>query len=416
MTPLRPGSPLRSRLVLALLTLPGLAGCPKGSQGAAPDAGSVISATSASAATAKDASAPSAGKGAGARAQKTALTPEQRKAVLAALDAGRKKTRAKDYAGAMSDFDRALAASPDDGRVLAELGYAAMLAGDNTRAAAANRRALTVVHDKKLRAQVLYNEGRVAEAQGDKEASRKAYAESLALRDNAEVRRRLTTAGGATLPPMPCPAGAATPEALCTCLEGDKTDLLGMPGDPPVCKVMPESLALGTPRLSLMKFGAEEQPGELAFLLLARDGGTLHVVANLGISYEPGAFGVHNEASVGKASTKAFGKRSVVVVTSAQDNADQNLAGLELCTENEQRETVCALGEGARTTRCVTVTVSSEGGCGPGVEAEDDEARAMIAEAKKSWSRSKQTSRWTVQDDGALVVSTDGKTVSYPLF
>lgn len=411
--------PRRSRSVLALFALPLLAlltGCPKGTDGAAPDAGSASSATSTSAAKAGDAGPSSASKDAGAKAAKTTLTPEQRKTVLAALDAGRKKTRAKDYKGAIADFDRALAVSPDDGRVLAELGYAAMLDGNHARASAADKRALTTVHDKSLRAQVLYNEGRIAEAKGDKEASRKAYADSLALRENAEVRRRLTAAGGATAPAMPCPAGASTPEALCTCLLDDKTELLGMKGAQPVCKVMPESLTLGVPRLSLMKVGADQEPGELAFLLLARDSGVLRVVAELGISYEPGAFGVHNEASVGKASTKTFGKRSVVVVTSAQDNSDQNLAGLELCTEKEQLETVCALGEGKSLTRCVTVTVSSEGGCGPGVEPDDDESKAMVAEAKKSWITSKKTSTWTVQDDGALVVTTDGKTVTYPLF
>lgn len=404
----------RPLVALAALALAVLAGCPKGSEGGGTDAGAPDA--TASAGKPVDAGAALAAKDAGAKAQKPALTADQRKTVLAALDAGRKKTRAKDYKGALADFDRALAIAPDDGRVLAEVGYAAMLAGDNARASAANKRALANVHDKNLRAQVLYNEGRVAEAKGDKPAACKVYAESLALRENAEVRKRLTAAGGATVPPMPCPAGAPTPEALCTCLLDDKTDYLGMKSDKPVCKVIPESLALGTPRLSVMKVGAEDLPGELAYLLLARDGGTLRVVAELGISYEPGAFGVHNEAKVGTGVAKTFGKRSVVVVTSAQDNADQNLAGLELCTENEQRETVCALGEGAKPTRCVTVTVSSEGGCGPGVEPDDESSKAMVAEAKKNWSTSSTKSTWTVQDDGALVVTTDGKTLTYPLF
>jgi tetratricopeptide (TPR) repeat protein len=422
--------PSRALRFASLVSLAALAlvstGCPDkretpaatASSSAAGDAGAAVKAGE----KAGDAGAPKAGVAdGGARAStKPALSPDQRKAVLKALGDGRKKARAKDYKGALAAFDRALAIAPDDGRVLSEVGYAAMLGGDLTRAEAANKRALTSIHDKTLRAQVLYNAGRVAESKSATDAARAAYAESLTLRENVEVRKRLESVGGATAYPQPCPGGAPTPEALCACLLDPKLEWLFGPPRAPVCNVTPDSLGLGTPRLSVLRVGApEDDTGELHYLLLARDGGTVRPVANLGTRYEPGAFGVHNDATIGKGAPKTFGKRSVFVVTSHQSDVDMNLAGLEACTVQEDRETVCALGEGARPTRCVTVAVSVEAGCGAGVEPEasDTEAQAMIAEAKVHWGSKKTKKTWSVADDGSLVVRDDAnKATAYTLF
>ena len=138
----------------------------------------------------------SAKPSASAQTKAAALSASDRTTVLKALEEGRRKSRVKDFFGALSAFDRALALAPDDARVLSEVGWAALNAGDLTRADAANRRALANVKEKTLRAQILYNAGRVAEAKKDSEAARKAYAESLALRDNAEVKKRLDGVSG----------------------------------------------------------------------------------------------------------------------------------------------------------------------------------------------------------------------------
>jgi tetratricopeptide (TPR) repeat protein len=415
--------PRASRLVsLAALALVST-GCPDkrdAPPGAAGDASASLADASASKAADAGSDAGKAGDAGARAAGKPALSPDQRKIVLKALDEGRKKSRAKDYKGALAAFDRALAIAPDDGRVLSEVGYAAMLAGDLARAEAANKRALTSIHDKTLRAHVLYNAGRVAESKSDRDAARAAYAESLTLRENVEVRKRLESVGGATAYPQPCPNGAPTPEALCTCLLDPKLEWLFGPPRAPVCNVTSDSLGLGTPRLSVLRVGApDDEPGELHYLLLARDGGTMRPVANLGTRYEPGAFGVHNDATIGKGAPKTFGKRTVFVVTSHQSDVDMNLAGLEECTVQEDRETVCALGEGARPTRCVTVAVAVESGCGPGVEPEatDTEAQSMIAEAKVHWGSTKMKKTWSVADDGSLVVRDEAnKTTAYTLF
>jgi tetratricopeptide (TPR) repeat protein len=405
---------MRPVLALTLALVPLVAGCPKREPPSGPtaDAGTASSAVDA-------ATAALHAKDAGAKATKPALTPAQRKAVLAALDAGRKKARAKDYKGALADYDRALAIAPDDGRVLAEVGYAAMLDGDLTRADDANKRALKAVHDKNLRAQILYNAGRVAEARKDQEAARAAYAESLSLRENAEVRRRLDSVGGAAPPAMACAAGAATPEALCTCLVAPDVVVPHDASEPMECRVLPESLSLGTPRLSVLRVGTERE-SDVHFLLLARDGGVLRPVAELGTIFEPGAFGVHNSATIGKGEVRSAGKRSVVVVASEQHDVDLNLAGLEACTNDEKRETVCALGEGEHRTRCVTVVVESEGGCGAGLEPDPDDAEAkeLLASLDKSgWGKTKTTRTWSVSEDGSLVVKDGaGKTTVYALF
>ncbi len=325
---------------------------------------------------------------------------------LKPLEEGRKKARAKDFAGALVAFDQALAVAPNDARVLAEVGWAALNTGELPRAEKANQRALALTKQPVLRAQILYNVGRVAEAKKDNEAARKAYAESLALRDNAEVKKRLEAVGGAPEPSLPCAAGATTVEALCTCLLADK-DAPMMPADAKKVCATEKTPVLGDGRLSVIAYGADMM-GERAHLLVASDGGKLRPVAELGRDFEPGAFGVHNEARVVAGQTRTFGARAVIVVKSEQRNSDQNMAGLELCQEAVDLETVCALGNGTSPTRCLTVPVSISSGCGPGVEPDpadlDDETKATLADLRKGWRTSEAKLSWSVGDDGKLVV------------
>lgn len=350
-----------------------------------------------------DASSPRAARDAGPPPSSTA-----RKQLARALEEGRKKSRAKDFAGALAAFDRALEAAPDDTRVLAEIGWAALQAGDLDRAEAAGRRALLLPMDPARRAQVLYNAGRVAEAKNDADGARKMYAESLALRDNAEVKRRLATVGGPLAEGDGACAGAfPSVDALCVCLRA-RTDILVLDSSGGIaCAPSPASLQLGTPRLFVVPWGAD--PGERIHALVARDGAVVRVVAELGTDYAPGAFGIYNEAEVKGGEVRTIGGREVVVVRSEQRNVDQNAAGLEACIENTDYETVCALGTEARPTRCVRVPVSIEWGCDEGVtvpeEELDDETRALLADLKKGWGISRATLGWTLTEGGAVEVS-----------
>ncbi len=378
-----------------------LLGCPKDAPPAAVDAG-------ASVAIATDSGSPTsdAGSKVGAADGGKGYTRADRAAFLKPLDAGRKKSRAKDYVGALAELDRALAVAPNDPRVLAEVGWAALNANDLPRAENANRRALALTKEPVARAQILYNMGRVAEAKKDTDAARSAYAESLSLRDNAEVKKRLAAVGGPPASSLPCAAGAPSAEELCTCLL--KSGAVFMPeGERPVCAVDPVSLTLGTPRVAVVRQGAETT-GERIYLLVARDGAALRPVADLGHDYEPGAFGVHNEAVVKGGGLRIIGPRTVVVIKSELSNNDTNMAGLELCTDHEELETVCTATSDKTPVRCVTVPVSISAGCGPGVDVDeadlDPETKEALATMKTSWHKSEVKLGWSVTEDGRLLV------------
>ena len=78
-------------------------------------------------------------------------------------DAWRKLAGEKKWVEATKAFEAALAANPGDPRALAELGYAAYHADDLRKATATNAKALEAATDPQLKAQVLFNEGMVAE-------------------------------------------------------------------------------------------------------------------------------------------------------------------------------------------------------------------------------------------------------------
>jgi hypothetical protein len=393
-----------SVVLLGLLPLC-LCACPKEPAPAGADAASSVtplgSASQDAGGAVRDAGGKQAARDGGA------FSRAERAAFLGPLNEGRKKSRAKDWPGAMADFERALSVAPNDARVLAEMGWAALNANELAKAETANRRALALTKEPKLRAQILYNTGRVAEAKKDMEAARSAYAASLALRDNAEVKKRLAQVGGPKEPSVACAEGAPSIDALCACLmKGDSAPFV-MANEKTVCAVDPSSLTLGSPKLSVVRYGAE-MLGERIYMLAARNGAALTPLTEIGRDYEPGAFGVHNEAEVMGASSKVFGARTVVVVKSQQRDNDQNMAGLELCSQSEELESVCAVGDAPGKTRCFTVPVSISAGCGAGVDVDpvdlDAETRQTIEDMKARWSRSEVKLSWALSDDGKVVV------------
>lgn len=339
------------------------------------------------------------------------LTAAQRTAVLHDLDAGRKLARAKDWKGALAVYDRALALAPDDARILSEVGWAAFQANELARAEAANQRGLASTKDTLLRAQVLYNAGRVAEARGNKEAAKSFYGDSLALRDNTEVKSRFASLGGAVddVPePLPCKQPHASADAMCACLVAAKDGVMAMWDEKPSCTKVAGAAPLGDGRLATILWGGETL-GEKVHVLAVREGTTTRPIADLGRDYEPGAFGVHNEAAVKGGEPRIVGGRTVVVVRSEQNDNDFNMAGLELCSHHAKLETVCALGDTPGSSRCTpAIPVESQAGCGPGVEPDpselDDDTRAAMAEVKKRASSSRATAAWTIADDGKVTV------------
>ncbi len=108
---------------------------------------------------------------------------------LKALTAGRRATKAAKYEDAVSAFNTALTARPNDPRAYAERGYAALLAKDYTGAEADLVRAAQGTKDRVLRAQIFYNLGLVREANGRDANS--AFTLSNFLHGSAAAQKKL---------------------------------------------------------------------------------------------------------------------------------------------------------------------------------------------------------------------------------
>lgn len=121
-----------------------------------------------------------------------------RKAFWAGVQAGRKRTAAKDYAGAVASFDAALVQLPGHARALSGRGYAKLLAGDLDGAEADLRQALAAPGTKKLESAIAFNLGLVAEKRGDQELARAQFSLANVLHPSKAAQDKL--AGAAECP------------------------------------------------------------------------------------------------------------------------------------------------------------------------------------------------------------------------
>ena len=100
--------------------------------------------------------------------------------------------RRQDPRAAMQAFGRAVELRPQSAQALSELGWAAFLAGDLSRAEQARIAAASLsTCTEHQRAASLYNLGRVVEARGDIRGAVKAYTDSLTYRASNVVLSRL---------------------------------------------------------------------------------------------------------------------------------------------------------------------------------------------------------------------------------
>ena len=112
------------------------------------------------------------------------------------LNAGRKLTRAKDFAAAIAEYDAALALDPKLAQAWSERGYAKLLAGDLDAAKDDLEHALPFDEGNNYRASVHYNLGLVAEKKGDLATAKAEFSESIDMRPNATVSKALERVGG----------------------------------------------------------------------------------------------------------------------------------------------------------------------------------------------------------------------------
>jgi tetratricopeptide (TPR) repeat protein len=129
-------------------------------------------------------------------------------AFSAALAAGRTAVKAGSHDEALARFDEALKLDPNHPGALGERGWAAFKKGDLVEARRSTERALGHVKSDKRRGALLYNLGRIYEAEGDVEKAIDQYALSLAARPNDTVRERRAGLGAKRPePPAPPPPG-----------------------------------------------------------------------------------------------------------------------------------------------------------------------------------------------------------------
>jgi len=124
------------------------------------------------------------------------------------LNDGRQAVVAKKYPEGIKLLRQGLAVRPDDPAILGELGWALFLSGDLDQARRVTLQGLGFEPDPHKRAAMLYNLGRIAEASKNPAEALQHYQRSLALRDNAGVKRR-EAALSAT------PATEATLQSMC---------------------------------------------------------------------------------------------------------------------------------------------------------------------------------------------------------
>jgi len=309
---------------------------------------------------------------------------------------------------------------PDDARVLSEVGWAAFQANDLARAETANARALANANAPLVRAPILYNAGRVAEARGKPDAARKAYRESLALRDNAEVRKRLAglkVEAGAdeddAVTRLGCRGSFSDIAALCKCFEAAQAtdDAVMVPSFTKFTCGRTGTKSLGDGRLGVVAVGSgPDEPGERHHLLVMREGTKTRWLVILGTDFEPGAFGVHNSAGVKDGQGRTVNGHAIAVVRSIQDDFDSNMAGLEACTFKATYETVCALSDTPGETKCTPrIPLEAASGCGPNPDLDpkdlDPTTHDALDEIKKTASSSSVRTSWKLGDDGKVAVT-----------
>jgi hypothetical protein len=138
-----------------------------------------------------------------------------KKTYAQAMAEAQRLVAAKDYHGAAKAYEAATEAKPGDLRATEELAWVSLLAGDFRGAEDAANFAAYAEIAPRLRAMAFYNLGRAAEALGQPRNAMTAYAASLALRDNPEVRARLKPLAPALLAPHRLAGPFARPDAAC---------------------------------------------------------------------------------------------------------------------------------------------------------------------------------------------------------
>ena len=293
------------------------------------------------------------------------ITPEARRAYASHLKEGRKLAADKKWGEATTELEKALGQVPGDPRALVDLGWAALQAGDPKKAKRANREALRRAPDAETKAKALYNLGRIAEADGKRDDAIKAYGESLRLRPNETVQKQLDALAKPAAP-SPSASASAAPTSVTTAqplpctaptpleeVTGCIAKTVKLVDDPDVEDTrVAETVAIDkSPDVLQKKISvvrAPESRFEDQFVLVASSLRGWATVADLGHTYNPGAFGIHEEITVPKAEVREIKDHKVLWLEVLHSRYDSDL-GVDEDESTEQRDVVlCVLADEKR--------------------------------------------------------------------
>ncbi|MFO0611215.1 MAG: tetratricopeptide repeat protein [Polyangiaceae bacterium] len=268
------------------------------------------------------------------------------------LTAARTLEHDEKWKDATAKLKEARGLAPDDVVILAELGWSALHSDDLATSKDASEKALAIAKEPRQRASVLYNLGRVLEAQNDKEGALARYQESLALRPSKAIEERVASLGGkAPEPPksepLPCQKVYANTADLCSCL---------LPNPAPAgatCATDPNAPKLPSGDLEVVRTSTATE-GETALYLVANAGGGITPVADIGRDYHPDAFGLDSSIKILSLTEQTLGQRIAELRTEQLDTST-NAGGADVATLRVVRSTVCVLRTASSPTKCPLV-------------------------------------------------------------
>ena len=252
-------------------------------------------------------------------------SPEEYARYRRHLHLGRAHAKGRRYGEAMREFDRALDVLPASARALSELGWAAFQAGDHERARSANQSALRLARNDALRAACLYNLGRLAEAQGDRDEALRQYRASLALRANDTVEARLGKLERKSSSNAVDKAASCKPEpqleSLCRCLAaGSQRSPATAAETPGSCHREPR----GIPDVELLFVGDDTE--ESVHLVRKHQSGWAPL-ARLGQVFDSESEGTSEEFEIARFEKRTIGERTVLWIETVQTRTEETSTG-----------------------------------------------------------------------------------------
>ncbi len=303
------------------------------------------------------------------------LSSAENKTYRQGLSEGRKLHKAKDYAGAVKAFEKALAVNPDDPRALSELGYAAFFAKDYKYAEESTKKALDRSSDPELRGATLYNLGLIYEANGKNADAITAYMQSLEARPNRVVREalaKLDPTKAALYDPLKpialsgpyaklddwCKAAKADSSFLQTtvCLSSidKKSPPYGVEGQFEASAVAAPYLAVRLVVAAAPLFFDEgsaapatfEGSGEALYHVAIQTKKGWYVTEEGIYVYNPGAFGIYNDLSIKSIEVKDAipGGQPEVLISYSFDSRDSDMAGAIAYYASSEETILCGVG------------------------------------------------------------------------